>query len=139
LRLNLDAHKNNSRNYCDNPIDLSQLTDLKANSPSEKIPDKKITDFDQSCDCKTCLQTCEKKELDGQDEREISIEFENEIQDFVWKKQEEPKPQPQNIFGNRKAKRQADLFSESAADNKMIGTHGAKRNALIRYQRTRRI
>lgn len=72
--------------------------------PESKPQDspKSILDHSGSCDCVSCMQTCQSKvPKDGDEQRQSAIDFEDEIQDFVYVKRD---PEPAKV--NSRAKRQ---------------------------------
>lgn len=66
---------------------------------------KLIPEISQHCDCASCAKVCLKQEKDDDEHRQLAIDFEDEIQDFVYVRQEvEPK--------ESRAKRQVLQFPE---------------------------
>lgn len=64
------------------------------NKPEPKAIEapKLVSEISQRCDCASCAQACLKKEKDDDEHRQLAIDFEDEIQDFVYVRQEaEPK------------------------------------------------
>lgn len=55
------------------------------------------------CDCLSCAQTCQKVQKEGDEQRQIAIDFEDEIQDFVYVRNEPAEP----VKENSRAKRQS--------------------------------
>lgn len=55
------------------------------------------------CDCESCVQTCQKLQPDGDEQRQSAIDFEDEIQDFVYVKNDQLEPK------EVRAKRQAEF------------------------------
>jgi insulin receptor len=88
--------------------------EIKSKPETPKVVEPaKTPEIFRSCDCLTCAQTCSKKEKDDDEHRQLAIDFEDEIQDFVYVRQDtaEMSP-PQN-----RAKRQVLEFPDG---NKQI-------------------
>jgi insulin receptor len=108
------------RDYCSHPIEHWELEEEKKTS-KEDTTISKDPNLSQTCDCKeSCRKVCDEIDKDDGTTRENAIFFENQIQDFVWKKQEDMKPIAVENFNNRKAKRQADIFPGSSADKETV-------------------
>lgn len=129
LRLKLLDSEKIERNYCDHPLESSQFIDPKIPEIEEK---KKVPEILATCDCKTCLQTCERQtEIDDADKRQYAILFEDEIQDFVWKKQPDEPPRPPEQ-PTKKAKRQIpEKFPTSEDNNDTIKTKKVPSDRLL--------
>lgn len=63
----------------------------------------KSTEMQGTCNCNTCHQFCQKSPKENSENRQSAIDFEDEIQDFVYIRN------PTDVPSNR-AKRQAPLF-----------------------------
>lgn len=61
-------------------------TSVKLTEPKPIEPIKSFPDIDGHCDCNTCSLSCKKVPLDGDEQRQSAIDFEDEIQDFVYVK-----------------------------------------------------
>lgn len=93
------------RDYCQFPFEPAEIK--KPETPVIDIPPKKTPDLVR-CDCQTCAQTCLKKEKDDDEHRQLAIDFEDEIQDFVYVRQETSSDMSQN-----RAKRQIVEFPDN--------------------------
>lgn len=115
------------RNYCDNPFRNDNKyggnTEVKTPSPTSDQKQNELAE----CDCVKCLKTCEKKETDGHDEREAAIDFEDEIQNFVWRKQTDDEDVSE-LYNEiqRKAKRQIQEFPDNENENNVKSRKDSK-------------
>lgn len=72
-------------------------------------PVKSVLESTSRCDCLSCAQTCQTKiQQDGDEQRQSAIDFEDQIQDFVYVKNELSEPTKENS----RAKRQLKQFPD---------------------------
>ncbi|CRL08130.1 CLUMA_CG020870, isoform A [Clunio marinus] len=93
------------RDYCLQPFERSE-TIIKTDSKPPDRPKPSLIEFIGPCDCNICIQTCQKAEEDDED-RQSSVDFEDEIQNYVYVKTE-----PETVSEmreKRRARRQAEF------------------------------
>ncbi|KAG5668610.1 hypothetical protein PVAND_016546 [Polypedilum vanderplanki] len=94
------------RDYCKEPIDNTPTpsTPSKDTSIIKDGPKNPVIAPDGTCDCQKCSSVCDSKTplFDGDDDRQSANDFEDQIQDFVYRKNDE-KPSAQK---ETRAKRQ---------------------------------
>lgn len=72
-------------------------TELKPQDPA-----KSILEGTGRCDCLSCAQTCQTKiQQDGDEQRQSAIDFEDEIQDFVYIRNDQPEATKENSRAKR--------------------------------------
>lgn len=105
------------RNYCDLPptaFDQPETsTKVETKHTSLDTSKQPHPDLDGHCDCNTCALTCEKSQKEGDEQRQSSIDFEDEIQDLVYVKNEE-------VVKVERSKRQAiDTLTKKPFETKL--------------------